>query len=117
MSSAPLLDPAGVACFLRETGAAIVDVRDADAFARAHLRGSGHVSAGSLERRLHELPFRRATPILIVGDAALDEAVALLAREGYALVRAASFDDAERSGIPLEPGPRAARLWQPTRLV
>jgi len=106
------------AALRREPPPAILDVRGVDAFAAAHVAKSGHVPADELPWRLHELPFRRDEPLVVLGDdRSLDAAAALLAEEGFTGLLAAPFDDARAASLPIERGERAERLWSPTRWV
>lgn len=97
---------------------AVLDVRDAAAFAERHLEGSGHVPADELPWRLHELPYPRTAPLLVVaGEREIDAAAALLDAEGFERVDAAPFSIARIAAKSLASGSAAARLWRPTRLV
>jgi rhodanese-related sulfurtransferase len=93
-------------------GVAILDVRDADAFARGHWPGAGHVPLAELEARRTELPPRdvAVTVVAASGDAAREAAGAVEAL-GYADVR---WLDAAVAGAPgADDRSPAARLWRP----
>jgi SAM-dependent methyltransferase len=115
---ARLESPGAVANRLRERTPAILDVRAGAAFSSAHLAGSGHVPADDLPWRLHELPFPRTEPLLVIADEReLDASVALLESEGFDAIDAATFAVARLAGAALSSGEAASRLWRPTRFV
>ena len=94
-------------------GFAVLDVRDAAAFRRGHLAGSGHVPRAELRGRASELPPREHPTLVVAASAAEAEAAAAdLERAGFA--RVAWLDaplDALAGGLE-DRGP-AARLWHP----
>ncbi|NOT34603.1 MAG: methyltransferase domain-containing protein [Candidatus Eisenbacteria bacterium] len=95
-------------------GAAILDVREADAFARGHLPGCGHVPAAELAERRGELPARHCELLIVADSAAIARAAAeQLAQFGYA--RLAWLDGAvsDPSHLAIDLGP-AQRLWRPS---
>lgn len=95
-------------------GAAILDCRDAAAFAAGHLPGAGHIPVEELEARRYELPHREA-PLLVVAD---DPAVARAAADRIAGLGYASIEWLNTPWRALleggaDRGP-AARLWRPS---
>jgi len=96
------------------TRAAILDVRELDAFVRGHLAGSGHIPAAELTERRAELP-PRDHPVVVVAASGADarSAGGVLEELGYQQVT--WFDD----GIEALPGGLddrgpAIRLWRPS---
>ena len=90
---------------------AILDIRDAEAFVRGHLPGSGHLPEADWERRQSELP-PRTEPVLVVAEsAARARAAAAHLRElGYGEV-AALEASIEEWGPALDRSP-ARPLWR-----
>ncbi len=92
---------------------AILDVREARAFATGHLPGSGHLPEHDWEERRSELP-PRDHPVLVVAETPerSREAAARLEAMGYTRVRALDRD------VETVPEARdtsaAAALWRPT---
>lgn len=94
--------------------AAVLDVRDRDAFARGHLAGSGHIPVAELAERRAELPPRDHPVVVLAASGAEARAAgAVLEELGYQQVT--WFDDrieALPGGLD-DRGP-AARLWRPS---
>jgi rhodanese-related sulfurtransferase len=90
---------------------AILDVRDADAFARGHLPGSGHLPEPEWEARQSELPPRHQPVLVVAEDAArAHQAAAHLRTLGYREVLALE-DRVEDWARALDRSP-ARPLWQ-----
>ena len=90
---------------------AILDIRDAEVFARGHLPGSGHLPEPDWERRQSELPPRTEPVLVVAEDAARARAAAVHLRElGYGEVAAleASIEEWARA---LDRSP-ARPLWR-----
>jgi tellurite methyltransferase len=98
-------------------GRAVLDVRDAAAFAAGHLAGCGHLPLAELRERRAELP-PRGTPILVVAARGPEaaEAAAAIEAMGYAGVAFLDGPLAELPGGLADRGP-AARLWRPARFL
>jgi len=92
---------------------AVLDVRDAAAFAISHLAGSGQLEAAEFEARRAELP-PRAAPVLVVSDTpgAAASAAAALAALGFETVRWLEVPVQSLIGPAGSVAP-AARLWRP----
>ncbi len=98
---------------LRADELAVVDTREAPAFARGHLAGSGHIPAGELAARRAELPPRDAA-LLVVGEdeAGAAAAAATLEGLGYARVFFLASPPSALAADLADRGP-ATRLWRP----
>lgn len=98
-------------------GRAVLDVREADAFAAGHLAGAGHVPAAELAARRTELPPREAPLLVVAADAAAARAAAAaVAALGY---RDVAWLDGAPDALPgglADHGP-PARLWRPAPLL
>ena len=98
-------------------GPALLDVRDAAAFAAGHVAGSGWLPAPLLEERRNELPPRDRPVVVVAADAAAaSEAAATLGRLGY---RDVAWLDAPPGSLGARAGSTAApaRLWQPNAFL
>jgi rhodanese-related sulfurtransferase len=107
----PALDAA--AALARRSDAAVIDVRDDEAFAAGHLAGAGHLPVAEFSSRRTELPPRDA-PVLVVAASAeaAREAAQALEALGYARVDWLDGPLAQLAGGLADRGP-AARLWRP----
>jgi hydroxyacylglutathione hydrolase len=87
-----MIDPDGLAERLGRDGSPVVlDVRDPDEFAEAHIPGSVHIPYGQLISRLDELPRERTIAAICSGGKRSGLAASLLQREGFGhLVHVAS---------------------------
>jgi rhodanese-related sulfurtransferase len=94
--------------------AAVLDVRDASAFARGHLAGSGHIPAAELAERRAELP-PRDHPVVVVAASGAEARTAAAALEELGYQEVTWFDDAIEA-LPggVEDRGAAARLWRPS---
>lgn len=102
------------AVIARAPDAAVLDARDAEAFARGHLAGAGRIAPDEFRARRAELP-PRTTPVTVVHDdpAEARRAASTLALLGY---RDVVWLDAPLAALPgghADTGP-AARLWRPS---
>lgn len=80
------LKPEEVNVLLQQRRVALVDARDADVFARAHIQGAVNLPASELETRLPELAQLPAIPVLYCRDGkATQEIAARLAAQGMPL--------------------------------
>jgi len=100
---------------------AVLDTREAEAFARGHLVGSGHIPHAELHARRSELPPRDAAILVVAQDAsAAAAAAAAIEAMGYSAV---SWLDAPLDALGsdltgclaggLADRAPAARLWRP----
>jgi tellurite methyltransferase len=109
------LDP--VTARSRAAMSVVLDTREAEAFARGHLAGSGHIPRAELRTRRSELP-PRDTPILVVAEDATAAAgsAAWLESLGYSRV---SWLDAplDALGPALTDFAAPARLWRPASFL
>jgi hydroxyacylglutathione hydrolase len=79
-----MIDPDGLAERLGRDGSPVVlDVRDPDEFAEAHIPGSVHIPYGQLISRLDELPRERTIAAICSGGKRSGLAASLLQREGF----------------------------------
>ena len=94
-------------------GRALLDVRDAPAFASGHLPESGHIPIDQLTARRAELPPRDAA-VLVVGEDGARARDAALRVEALGYSRVAWLDGSPED-VPgdLDLGP-AIRLWRPS---
>jgi hydroxyacylglutathione hydrolase len=103
-----LIDPDALAERLgSDNGVLVLDVRDDDEFAEAHIPGSVHVPYGHLIARLGELPRDRVIATVCSGGKRSGLAASLLQREGYASVLHVGHGGVgtwERGGHPVESG-------------
>src|SRR6476620_9264532 len=101
-----LIDPDALAERLgSDNGIVVLDVRDDDEFAEAHIPGSVHVPYGHLIARLAELPRDRVIATVCSGGKRSGLAASLLQREGYASVIHVGHGGVgtwERGGHPVE---------------
>jgi rhodanese-related sulfurtransferase/glyoxylase-like metal-dependent hydrolase (beta-lactamase superfamily II) len=82
-----IIDPDALASRLGgENGAVVLDVRDADEFAEAHIPGSIHIPYEHLVERLDELPSDREIAAVCSGGKRSGLAASLLQREGFGAV-------------------------------
>jgi hydroxyacylglutathione hydrolase len=82
-----MIDPDALATRLEDGGGIVVlDVRDLDEFAEAHVPGSVHIPYGHLIERLHELPKDREIAAMCSGGKRSGLAASLLQREGFTKV-------------------------------
>lgn len=106
------LDPAAARVRLQD--AALLDCRDAAAFAAGHLTGSGHLPQDAFAARRYELPPRDARILVVAGNAeGARAAAALLASLGY---ERADWLDAPWDALLEGPADRAPAvpLWRPS---
>ena len=84
----------------------VVDVRQADEYARAHVPGSLHLMAGDLPARLAELPHGRAVAAICASGYRSSIAASLLRRAGFADVAlvAGGVPAWRAAGFPVEVG-------------
>jgi hydroxyacylglutathione hydrolase len=103
-----LIDPDALAERLSgDNGIVVLDVRDDDEFAEAHIPGSVHVPYGQLTGRLAELPSDRVIATVCTGGKRSGLAASLLQREGYGSVIHVGHGGVgtwERGGHPVESG-------------
>jgi hydroxyacylglutathione hydrolase len=103
-----LIDPDALAERLgSDSGIVVLDVRDGDEFAQAHIPGSVHVPYGHLIERLGELPSDRVIATVCSGGKRSGLAASLLQREGYNSVIHVGHGGVgtwERDGHPVESG-------------
>jgi hydroxyacylglutathione hydrolase len=103
-----LIDPDVLAERLgSDIGIVVLDVRDDDEFAEAHIPGSVHVPYGHLIARLAELPRDRVIATVCSGGKRSGLAASLLQREGYGSVIHVGHGGVgtwERGGHPVESG-------------
>jgi rhodanese-related sulfurtransferase/glyoxylase-like metal-dependent hydrolase (beta-lactamase superfamily II) len=101
-----LIDPDALAERLSsDNGIVVLDVRDDDEFAAAHIPGSVHVPYGQLTGRLAELPSDRVIATVCSGGKRSGLAASLLQREGYGSVIHVGHGGVgtwERGGHPVE---------------
>ena len=101
-----LIDPDALAERLSsDNGIVVLDVRDDDEFAAAHIPGSVHVPYGQLTARLGELPSDRVIATVCSGGKRSGLAASLLQREGYGSVIHVGHGGVgtwERGGHPVE---------------
>jgi hydroxyacylglutathione hydrolase len=86
----------------------VVDVRDADEYARAHIPGSVHIPYAELADRLGELPTDRPIATVCSGGKRSGLAASILKREGFddvVHVTDGGVGTWEREGNPVEAGP------------
>jgi hydroxyacylglutathione hydrolase len=104
-----LIDPDALAERLAsDNGIVVLDVRDDDEFAEAHIPGSVHVPYGHLIERLGELPTDRVIATVCSGGKRSGLAASLLQREGYDSVIHVGHGGVgtwQRGGHPVESGP------------
>ena len=103
-----LIDPDALAERLgSDSGIVVLDVRDGDEFAQAHIPGSVHVPYGHLIERLGELPSDRVIATVCSGGKRSGLAASLLQREGYNSVIHVGHGGVgtwKRDGHPVESG-------------
>ena len=103
-----LIDPDALAERLEgDSGIVVLDVRDDDEFAEAHIPGSVHVPYGHLIERLGELPSDRVIATVCSGGKRSGLAASLLQREGYQSVIHVGHGGVgtwQRDGRPVESG-------------
>jgi hydroxyacylglutathione hydrolase len=103
-----LIDPDTLAERLAsDNGIVVLDVRDDDEFAEAHIPGSVHVPYGHLIERLGELPTDRVIAAVCSGGKRSGLAASLLQREGYDSVIHVGHGGVgtwQRRGHPVESG-------------
>jgi len=102
-----LIDPEALAERLASDGIVVLDVRDDDEFAEAHIPGSVHVPYGHLIERLTELPTDRVIATVCSGGKRSGLAASLLQREGYDSVVHVGHGGVgtwQRDGHPVESG-------------
>ena len=90
-----------------DNGIVVLDVRDDDEFAEAHIPGSVHVPYGHLIERLGELPADRVIATICSGGKRSGLAASLLQREGYDSVihvGRGGVNTWQRGGHPVESG-------------
>jgi rhodanese-related sulfurtransferase len=90
-----------------EDGPLVLDVRDADEFAEAHIPGSVHIPYAQLAGRLGELPSDRVIAAVCSGGKRSGPAVSILQREGFeGLVHVGhgGVGTWRRSGRPVDAG-------------
>jgi hydroxyacylglutathione hydrolase len=88
-------------------GVLVLDVRDGDEYAEAHIPGSLHVPYGQLLERLDELPADRTIATICSGGKRSGLAASILQREGFAdliHVGHGGVGTWQRSGHPVERG-------------
>jgi hydroxyacylglutathione hydrolase len=79
-----MIDPDGLAERLgRDRSPVVLDVRDPDEFAEAHIPGSVHIPYGQLISRLDELPRDRTIAAVCSGGKRSGLAASILQREGF----------------------------------
>jgi hydroxyacylglutathione hydrolase len=103
-----MIDPEGLAERLRGADSLVVlDVREADEFAAAHIPGSLHIPYGELPARLAELPKDRAIATICSGGKRSGLAASILQREGFEQVlhvAAGGVGSWRQSGHPVGTG-------------
>jgi hydroxyacylglutathione hydrolase len=103
-----LIDPDTLAERLgSDNGIVVLDVRDDDEFAEAHIPGSVHVPYGHLIERLAELPTGKVIATVCSGGKRSGLAASLLQREGYDSVIHVGHGGVgtwQRNGHPVESG-------------
>ena len=90
-----------------DNGIVVLDVRDDDEFAEAHIPGSVHVPYGHLIERLGELPTDRVIATVCSGGKRSGLAASILQREGYDSVVHVGHGGVgtwQRGGHPVESG-------------
>jgi hydroxyacylglutathione hydrolase len=88
-------------------GIVVLDVRDEDEYAEAHIPGSLNIPYGYLLERLDELPSDRTIAAVCSGGKRSGLAASILQREGFAdliHVGHGGVGTWQRSGHPVEPG-------------
>jgi hydroxyacylglutathione hydrolase len=87
VSTIEVIDPDVLAARLdEEDGLLVLDVRDPDEFAEAHIPDSRHIPYGHLIERLSELPRDRTIAAICSGGKRSGLAASLLQREGFSRV-------------------------------
>jgi hydroxyacylglutathione hydrolase len=102
-----MIDPDELAERASDDGPLILDVRDGDEFAEAHIPGSTHIPYGELPARLGELPPDRPIATVCSGGKRSGLAASVLQREGFEGVIHVAHGGVgtwRRSGHPVETG-------------
>jgi hydroxyacylglutathione hydrolase len=100
-----MIDPDELAERTGEDGLLVLDVRDPDEFAEAHIPGSAHIPYGELGGRLSELPTDRPIATVCSGGKRSGLAASILQREGFDQVIHVAHGGVgtwRRSGRPIE---------------
>src|ERR671919_780 len=102
-----MVDPEELAQRLESDDLLVLDVRDDDEFAEAHIPGSVHLPYGELPERQSELPRDRAIAAICSGGKRSGLAASILQREGFERVVHVANGGVgtwRRSGRPVETG-------------
>jgi rhodanese-related sulfurtransferase/glyoxylase-like metal-dependent hydrolase (beta-lactamase superfamily II) len=102
-----LIDPGELAERLEGDGLLVLDVRDSDEFAEAHIPGSINLPYGELPERESELPRDRAIAAICSGGKRSGLAASILQREGFERVLHVADGGVgtwRRAGRPVESG-------------
>jgi hydroxyacylglutathione hydrolase len=100
-----MIDPDELAERTGDDGLLVLDVRDPDEFAEAHIPGSAHIPYGELPSRLSELPTDRPIATVCSGGKRSGLAASILQREGFDQVVHVAHGGVgtwRRSGRPIE---------------
>jgi rhodanese-related sulfurtransferase len=91
---------------LRETGVALVDVRQADEYEEFHVPGAQLIPLAEVPERIEEIPDDERVYVICAGGGRSAKAVDFLNRQGYDTVNVAGGSKAWReAGHPVEHGP------------
>jgi rhodanese-related sulfurtransferase len=91
---------------LRETGVALVDVRQADEYEEFHVPGAQLIPLAEVPERMEEIPDDERVYVICAGGGRSAKAVDFLNRQGYDTVNVAGGSKAWReAGHPVEHGP------------
>jgi hydroxyacylglutathione hydrolase len=108
VSRIEMIDPEALSELVADgEGPAVLDVRDEDEFAEAHIPGSLHIPYGQLSERLAELPVDRPIAAICSGGKRSGLAASILQREGFdnvIHVARGGVGAWQRSGRPVEAG-------------
>lgn len=100
---------------------AILDCRHNDDFRHTHHRASGHVPFDELFERMHELPTRQTSLILIGDEESLPITTDFLIQRGYQISKSIHWNHDVAKTLEqydlLETGNGRQQLWQPSPLI
>jgi rhodanese-related sulfurtransferase len=100
------LTPANAVLLMNRSKAVMVDVCEAEEYAKGHVTGSRHVPLGQLEQRLPEVVKNKALPVIFVcqSGARAGRAVGIAKKLGYEQAQAMAGGLAawKEANLPLE---------------